>query len=163
VVAGKSVANTVLSLSSMVFGYVLVSLLFGFKLTITNPPAFLASLVLALFSLIAMGLLIAAFMSLNIGATVWVNALEFPMYILGGFLFPIALLPDWVTPLSYLLAPYWAARALHGTSSGAAPLGDVLLSWGMLIFFSVVYLFVSRWLFEKLLHRARVDATLGLQ
>jgi hypothetical protein len=42
------------------------------------------------------------------GVQQWQNAMEFPVYILAGFLFPIALLPDWTGPISYALPPYWA-------------------------------------------------------
>ena len=84
------------------------------------------------------------------------------MYILGGFLFPILLLPGWSNPLSYLLAPYWAARVLHTTSSGVATPGDILLSWGMMLILGSVYIAASYRLFKIVLHRARVDATLSL-
>lgn len=163
VIIGKSLANAVMSFSSMFFGYAMISVVFGFQLTISNVPAFILSAILTLGSLIALGLVIAPFMAINIGANAWANALEFPMYILGGFLFPLAILPNWVTPVSYILAPYWGARAMHGTSSGDAPLGDVLLSWGMMVLFITVYYLLSRWLFKKLLYKARVDATLGIQ
>lgn len=162
VIIGKSLANAVMSFSSMLLGYAMISLLFGFQLSFSNFPAFVVSALLTLCSLVALGLVIAPFMSINIGANAWANALEFPMYILGGFLFPLAMLPNWVTPVSYLLAPYWGARALHGTSSGSAPFGEVLLSWGMMVLFIVAYLLLSRWLFERLLFKARVEATLGL-
>jgi len=163
VVIGKSLANTVMSVSSMIFGYALVSSIFRFELNIANASAFVVSLILGLASLVSLGLVIAPFMSMNLGAHVWVNAMEFPVFTLAGFLFPIALLPAWVTPISYLLAPYWAARALHETSSGAVVMNDVLFSWGMLILLTTLNMFLSRTLFKKLLVKARVDATLGLQ
>ena len=84
------------------------------------------------------------------------------MYILGGFLFPILLLPGWSNPLSYVLAPYWAARVLHMTSSGVATLPDILLSWVMMVLLGAAYIAASYRLFKIVLHRARVDATLSL-
>jgi ABC-2 type transport system permease protein len=89
--------------------------------------------------------------------------MEFPIFILSGFLFSIALLPGWTTPLSYILAPYWAARALQGASSGGASTADILFSLGMLILFSVIYLIIAAFLFHKLLIKARSDATLAGQ
>ncbi len=163
VIVGKTLANTTMSLSSMVFGFSLAALIFGFQLTIAYPIAFVVSLLLTVVALISMGLVISPLMSTNPGATVWANALEFPVYIVGGFLFPVLLLPVWTTPISYVLAPYWAARALHASSSGNAPLSDVLLSWVLLFVFSVAYWFISAWLFRVLLRRAREEATLGLQ
>lgn len=163
VIIGKTLANTAMSVSSMLFSYPIAALLFGFRLTIAHPFLFAVSLLLTVLALISMGLVIAPFMSVNVGANAWANALEFPVYILGGFLFPVVLLPAWTTPISYVLSPYWAARALHATSSGGVPLSNVFMSWGLLIGFSVVYWFISAWLFRVLLRRAREEATLGLQ
>ncbi len=163
VIIGKTLANMMMSLSSMLFSYPLAAFLFGYQLTIAHPFLFAVSLLLTVLALISLGLVIAPFMSVNVGANVWINALEMPMYILGGFLFPIALLPAWTTPISYVLSPYWAARALHATSSGGVPLNDVLVSWGLLVGFSVIYWFISAQLFRVLLRRAREEATLGLQ
>ena len=93
----------------------------------------------------------------------WQNAMEFPVYILCGFLFPIALLAEWARPISYVLPPYWAARALHGTSSGGVAMNEVYLAWGMMILFSIIDLFIASRLFKLMLYKARVDATLGLE
>jgi len=163
VIVGKTLANTTMSLSSMLLGYTLAALLFDFQLTIAYPFLFFVSLLLTLLALISLGLVFAPLMSTNPGAGVWANAMEFPMYILGGFLFPVLLLPVWTTPLSYVLAPYWAARALHASSSGGLPPSEVFIIWGLLVAFSVIYWFVSAWLFRVLLRRAREEATLGLQ
>jgi len=164
VIIGKTLANTVMSLSSMLFSYPIAALLFGYRLTVAHPFLFAVSLLLTMLAMISLGMVIAPFMAVNVGAGVWVDVLEWPMYILGGFLFPIALLPAWTTPISYALSPYWAARALHATSSsGGVPLSDVSTSWGLLVGFSVVYWFISAWLFRVLLRRAREEATLGLQ
>ena len=163
VIIGKTLANTTMSLSSMLLGYSLAVLIFDFQLTIAYPFLFVVSLLLTVLALLSMGLVIAPLMSTNPGATVWANALEFPMYIVGGFLFPVLLLPVWTTPISYVLAPYWAAQALHVTSSGGAPLSYVFQCWVLLVGFSVLYWFISAWLFRVLLRRAREEATLGLQ
>jgi ABC-2 type transport system permease protein len=91
------------------------------------------------------------------------NAIEFPIYMLCGFLFPIALLPGWTTPFSYILAPYWAARALHGTSTGGATTGEVVFDWGMMLLVGTIYLLVSGRLTEVMLRRARAEASLRLE
>jgi ABC-2 type transport system permease protein len=89
--------------------------------------------------------------------------MEFPVYILAGFLFPIALLPNWTTPLSYLLSPYWAAVALHETSSGGGDPPTVAGAWAAMVALSVLYLVLSRQLFRVLVHRARREGTLSLE
>ena len=163
IVFGKNLANVCQSLGSMVVAYLLSAVVFGYELQIAQPLLFLISLLLGIIAFVTFGLIIAPVFVMNPAVQGWQNAMEFPVYILSGFLFPIALLPDWTTPLSYILAPYWAARALHGTSSGGASLGEVLFSWAMLLLFSAFYAGISAFLFRKMLHKTRVDATLGFQ
>jgi ABC-2 type transport system permease protein len=93
----------------------------------------------------------------------WQNAMEFPVYVLCGFLFPIALLPGWTSPISYLLPPYWAAIALHGTSTTAMPFNQLLFAWGMTMLFSFIDLFIASRLFKLMLYKARAEATLGME
>lgn len=162
-IIGKTLSNVLMSLSSMILGYALAALIFRFPLTLAHPFLFAVSLLCTVVAFAAFGLLIAPFFAINVQMQQWINALEFPMYILAGFLFPVALLPGWTTPVSYALAPYWAARALHAASSGSGPASDVFLSWGMMLIFSLLYLLISGWLFRIMVRRARVDATLSLQ
>ena len=115
------------------------------------------------FSFVSFGLLLAPIFMVNPSIQNLQNGLEFPIYILAGFMFPVLLLPNWTTPLSYILAPYWAARALHATSSGNAPLGEVAFSWGMMLLFGLIYLGISSVLFRVMMRKARIDATLDMQ
>jgi ABC-2 type transport system permease protein len=163
IIFGKNLANVAQSLSSMVAAYVLASLLFGYPLRVEQPLLFVISLALTVVAFVSFGLIIAPVFVINPGVQGWQNAMEFPVYMLSGFLFPIALLPGWTTPLSYLLAPYWAARALHATSSGGAGLSEVTFCWAMMLLFSLIYLFISSRLFRLMIRKACADATLGMQ
>lgn len=160
---GKNLATVLLSLVAMVASYALSSAVFGTPLHIAQPWVFLLSLFFTVGSFVCFGLIIAPIFILNPGVQQWQNALEFPVYILAGFLFPIALLPGWTTPISYLLAPYWAARVLHAASTGTATTSEVALCWGMMALFSLIYLGASSRLMNAMLHKARVDATLGME
>jgi ABC-2 type transport system permease protein len=163
VIFGKNLAQVLQSLGSMIVAYVTASLIFGYPLTLAQPLAFFISLVFTVLAFVCFGLIVAPIFVLNPAVQRWQNGLEFPIYILSGFLFPIALLPGWTTPLSYILAPYWAARALHGASTGGAGLSEIAFSLFMLTVFSLTYIALSRKLFQVLLVRARRDATLGMQ
>lgn len=163
IILGKNLANVVQSLTSIIGSYILVALLFGLNVQITQPWLFVISLFLTMMAFITFGLIIAALFVISPAVQNWQNGLEFPVYILSGFLFPVLLLPAWTTPLSYILAPYWAARALHASSTGSGNLDEILLSWGMMLLFSLLYLLASRSLFRFVLRKARVDATLGMQ
>ncbi len=163
IVFGKNLANVMQSLVSMVASYIIAALLFGYDLRVDQPLLFAVSILFTVISFVCFGLLIAPVFIVNPAVQSFQNALEFPVYILAGFLFPIALLPGWTTPLSYLLAPYWAARALHATSGGGGDFSEIALCWGMMLILGVIYLVISRVLFRIMLHKARVDATLGME
>ena len=65
--------------------------------------------------------------------------------------------------MSYVLAPYWAARALHDAAEGSSLMGDLWLSWGMMLLFAFLYFLIARFLFRVVSRKARVDGTLGLE
>ena len=161
VVFGKILANVTQSLLSMVGCYALVSYAFGYPLMLAKPALFIIALGFTVPAFVCFGLIIASLFILIPDFQRLQNTLEFPVYILCGFLFPIALLPGWTTPLSYLLSPYWAARALHGASSGTLEPGQIWASLGLLAVFSLAYLWLSKALYRIILYKARVDATLS--
>jgi ABC-2 type transport system permease protein len=163
VVLGKNLANVIQSLLSMVASYILVAWLFQLDVQIAQPGLFIVSLFLTVIAFICFGLIMASFFIISPAVQNFQNGLEFPVYILCGFLFPIALLPGWTTPISFLLTPYWAAQALHATANGTASLNSLLLPWGMMMLFSLIYVLASTRLFRYVLRKARVDATLGMQ
>lgn len=163
VVFGKNLANVLQSLVSMVVGYFIAAFAFGYSLDIQQPLLFVVSLIFAVIAFISFGLIIAPIFVMNPGVRAWQNAMEFPIYVFCGFLFPIALLPGWTTPISYLLPPYWAAVALHGTSTGGASFNHTLVTWAMMLLFSLIDLFIASRLFKLMLYKARADATLGME
>lgn len=162
IVFGKNLANVFQSLISMVVSYALAALLFGYSLSLTQPFLFFITLLLSMFAFICFGLTIAPLFIMYRSIQQWQNAMEFPVYIMCGFLFPIALLPGWTTPLSYLLPPYWAAIALHGTSTTMMPVDQIVFAWTMMILFSILDLIIASQLFKIMLYKARVDATLDV-
>ena len=163
IIFGKNLANVIQSLISMTSSYLLAALLFGYTLKMVSPILFVVSVLLSIFAFISFGLVIAPLFIMYRGIQQWQNAMEFPVYILAGFLFPIALLPNWTTPISYVLPPYWAARALHETSTGAGDIQFVLIAWGMMFLFGIIDLFIASKLFKLMLFKARVDASLDTE
>jgi ABC-2 type transport system permease protein len=163
IVFGKNLANVGQSLLSMTVAYLLAALFFGYSLRLDQPLLFFLTLFLSVFAFISFGLVIAPIFVMYREVQQWQNAMEYPVYILGGFLFPVLLLPGWTTPISYILPPYWAAVALHGTSTGSAPIEQTLFAWAMMIILSIIFLFIASRLFKFMLYKARVDATLDVQ
>jgi len=163
IVFGKNLANVLLSLIAMIGAYLLAALLFGYTLSTDQPLLFFISLLLSVFGFISFGLTISPLFVMYRSVQQWQNTMEYPVFILAGFLFPVLLLPNWTIPLSYILPPYWAARALHGTSTGNAPIETTLFAWGMMLLFSIIDLIIASRLFKVMIYKARVEATLDVQ
>ena len=163
VVFGKNLAFVVQSLLSMVGSYILASLIFGYPLSVESPIQFIVSIILAVLSFVCFGLMMAPLFVVNPDVQRWQNGLEYPVFILAGFLFPIALLPIWTSPISYILSPYWAAQALHITSHAQPEYQQLGFSWLSMITLSAIYILISSFLFKRLSVKARMDATLNLQ
>lgn len=159
-VFGKVLANVVQSLLSMVGCYSFISLIMGYPLTLEKPALFFISVVFTVVAFVSFGLIIASLFIMIPDFQRLQNTLEFPVYILCGFLFPVALLPEWTTPLSYILPPYWATRALHGAARGTLSDAEIVLTLALLTVVSIVCILLSRGLYRIILKKAREDATL---
>lgn len=162
VIGGRLAGSMAFSVSSVALAYVVVAWLFGYPVHVADAPGFALSTLLALVALWCTGMLLAPLGVLSRTLSRFVSVLEYPVYALSGFLFPILLLPGWTTPISFALPPYWAAQAMHITSSGdpsALPLPAV---WGALLATGVAALIVAVPLFGAVLRRARLAGTLSL-
>lgn len=162
VIFAKNLASVLQSLVSMVATYLLASLIFGYPLTLAMPGLFFASIVFCVAAFISFGLILAPLFVMNPQLAQFQNGLEFPVYLLSGFLFPVLMLPGWTGPISRILPTYWAARALHASSSGGTT-GEVLLSWAALAVLCAAYLFITGKLFGSMIRKAKRDAVLDIQ
>lgn len=162
ILAGKMIGSMIFSLLSIVTTYLIGAWLFGYEIGVRDPAGFGLSLALGIVSLWAIAMLLAPIGILWRTAGRLVNIMEYPVYILAGFMFPVLLLPGVLAPFSYALPPYWAAVALHGTSSGAIGPAELAVAWAMLVGTSIVIVLVAARLYDLVLDRARREGTLAL-
>ena len=66
------------------------------------------------------GLVMASTFILWRNANALSNLLEYPIWLVTGLLVPISLLPGWVSPLAWVLAPTWGVRAIRDSALGTA-------------------------------------------
>ena len=133
-------------------------LLFGIAIPIADPVVFLLSLVVTVLAMSMLGFLLSV--SAVRYRTSWAlgNVLEFPGWLVCGFLVPLTLLPAWVRPISYLLAPTWGMSAMRAAAAGGFPLRDIAICLGLGIAYAVIGSLIS----ELVLKSARRHATLSL-
>jgi ABC-2 type transport system permease protein len=162
VIGGKLAGTTVFSLLSLVLAYGIGALLFGYPIAIAEPGWFALSLLLAVVALWATGMFFAPLAILWRAVGRFLLGLEYPIFALSGFLFPVLLLPVWLLPISNVLPPYWAAVAMHGAASGDLDLPGLLRAWLFLLLTGGALLFIASRLFDHVLIRARRAGTLAL-
>jgi ABC-2 type transport system permease protein len=133
-------------------------LLFGVPLNFVHPVLFLVAVPVTIVCLGLLGLVLASTFVLYRNANALSNLLEYPVWLVTGLLVPLALLPGFVTPIAWVLAPTWGARAIRAAALG----GDPLFPIAMCLLLGAVYLAlgtVTLGHFERL---ARERATLSL-
>jgi ABC-2 type transport system permease protein len=153
-----TLATASIGLYSVVATLLWGRLLFDVPLHLEHPLLFAVALPATTVALGLLGLVLASTFVLYRHASAFSNLLEYPVWLVSGLLVPVALLPGWVEPLSWVLAPTWGVRAVRESALG----GDPLPAIGMCLLLSAIYLaigFVSMANFERL---ARSRATLSL-
>jgi ABC-2 type transport system permease protein len=133
-------------------------LFFGVPLHFAHPWAFALAVPVGVLALGLMGLLMASSFVLYRHANALANLLEYPVWIATGLLFPIALLPAWVKPVSWLLAPTWGIAAIRHAALG----GAVWFPLGMCAATGAAYLALAAVFLRTFERAARARATLSL-
>lgn len=153
-----TIAMSTIGLYSMASTLLWGWLLFGIDLHVVHPLVFCVSIVATVLSIGLFGFLMAV--SFVRYRTAWAlgNMLEYPVWLICGFLVPLSLFPGWVRPISWVLAPTWGMNAIRESALGGSPLPDV----GMCAALGTAYLAVGVAVVGVLLRSARARTTLAL-
>lgn len=160
ILVGQTFGAVVLGFYGIVATLAWGVLLFGMPIQATYPLILPLSLIAAIVSLGSLGMLIATTFVLYRHANALGNLLEYPIWLIAGLLVPVATLPIWVRPLSWLLAPTWGMEAIRGAATGESPPIFAIL---MCFVLAVAYYVLARVTLVFVLAKARRDATLSLQ
>ena len=79
---------------------------------------FLVAIPATVIGLGLLGLVMASTFILWRNANALSNLLEYPIWLVTGLLVPISLLPGWVAPIAWVLAPTWGVRAIRDAALG---------------------------------------------
>jgi ABC-2 type transport system permease protein len=156
--APLTVATATFGLYSLTATVLWGRLLFGIPFELVHPLLFALALPITVLGLGLLGLVLAASFVLYRQAGALSNLFEEPVWLVTGVLVPISLLPGWVKPLSWILAPTWGVRAIRESALG----GDPLPAIGMCLALAVGYLALAAILLGHFERLARQRATLSL-
>lgn len=158
VAIGRVVATTLQSLIAIPFTLTVAALL-GVPLRIAEPVMFALGILALVLSTLGVGLVFAGLFVLTRSATLFTTVINWPLWILGGTAFPVAMLPAAVQPISALVALSWAGELLRGAASGTGP------SWGSgllaVVVLAALYFAIAARLFVGIERRVRADGSLA--
>lgn len=133
-------------------------LLFGITVPVASPLAFAISILVSVFSVALLGFLLSVAVVRYRTAWAMGNLLEYPGWLLCGFVVPLSLFPGWVSWISYALPPTWGMQAIRASAAGESPWLDVAVCLLVGLAYGVVGALMS----ETVLRSARRHATLSL-
>jgi ABC-2 type transport system permease protein len=163
VIAGRSIWNTFIGLINALLVFAVAELMFHTGLTVADPIAFFAMLVLTLGSLACIGLMFSACFIWTRRTSALFAVLEFPIYILSGAMVPVSVLPEGLRYISYVLPPSWGVDALKLSALGGYPeaIGTgILTDTVIMLALMIVYVIAAAALFRIIERNVRISGSL---
>jgi ABC-2 type transport system permease protein len=154
-----TVATSSIGLYSIVATLIWGRLFFGMPLDFADPLQLAVALPVTVLSLGMLGLALASTFVLARNANAFSNLLEYPVWLATGLLVPLSLLPAWVGPISWVLAPTWGIKAIRDAAIGGASAWPPIAACAVL---GIAYLALGTLLLHNFERLARQRATLAL-
>ncbi len=161
VVLGRITAVTVVSLLGLAESWFVARVVFGVTITIHHPGVFTAALAATAVAMAGTAVIMAATFVLTRTARTFQNSLSYPFYVLGGVLVPVALLPDWLQPVSRLVFLSWAADLLRD-SLEREPITGAGWRLAVILGLGAAGYALGRLLLARMIRRVRLTGTIGL-
>lgn len=158
VLIGATLATSTIGIYSIAGTLLWGALFFDVPLRLAHPLLFVLAIPITVIGLGLLGLVLASSFVLYRHANALSNLLEYPVWLITGLLVPVSLLPGWVEPLGWVLAPTWGIKAIRSAALG----GDVVTPMLITLVLGIAYVIVGTvcvGYFERL---SRERATLAL-
>jgi ABC-2 type transport system permease protein len=131
---------------------------FGIHIAIAQPASFVLAVLVTVIAIGMLGFLLAVSSVRYRSAWALGNALEMPVWLICGFLVPLSVLPSWLQPVAWVLAPTWGLDAIRAATEGRPAWGSL----GLCLLLTVVYCVIGALVSGRLVDSARRDAKLAL-
>jgi ABC-2 type transport system permease protein len=154
-----TVATSSIGLYSIVATLFWGRIFFGMPLDFAHPLQLAVALPVTVLSLGMLGLVLASTFVLARNANAFSNLLEYPVWLATGLLVPLSLLPQWVTPISWVLAPTWGIEAIRDAAIGGSSAWPPIAMCATL---GIAYLALGTLFLRNFERLARQRATLAL-
>jgi ABC-2 type transport system permease protein len=158
IIVPLTIATATIGLYSLTATLLWGWLFFDVPLEVSDPLAFAVALPAAVIGLGLLGLVLASTFILYRNANALSNLLEYPVWLVTGLLVSLSLLPGWVGPFSWVLAPTWGVNGLREAAIAGNPWPEI----GMCLALGAVYLVIGHFTLRHFERLARERATLAL-
>lgn len=157
----SSFTYKLLSSSIRTLSYLLLGIfMFGIHFSAVHSGALLISFILTLLPFIGLGLFSAAFIIVLKRGSPISMLMAMSGSLLGGVLYPVAVLPTWLKPLSALLPVTHGLEAMRQILLQGAGLEEIMQQLYYLLIFSVIFMAVGIYSTHKALRIARQEGSL---
>ncbi len=154
-----SVAISAIGIYSLTVGVLYVRVIYGVPIAIDNWLAFAVSVPVTIAAIGTLGFLFASALVRFRSAFMLGNVFEWPIWMICGLLIPVSVLPGWLQPFSWVVAPTWGMRALRESTLG---IGRPWLDLLVCAVLAAAYLGAGVVFLRLFLRSARAEATLAL-
>ena len=142
------------------FYYTIGVTLFGVRLTHGKLIAAALLLLIAVIVFSALGILSAAFIVILKRGSPLSWLFGWLSWLLGGVLYPVAILPDWLRHISFLLPSTYAIEGMRAALLRAAPWFELWHSFAPLLLFALALVPLSFLSFHYAVRRVQITGTL---
>lgn len=159
---GKIIGNTLWGFLSMGLSFGYLTFIFKVEILIPNPVLLLLAVICVVASISVFAFVMAMIFTLSRQAEALMNFIEYPIFLVCGFLFPVSILPAWIQPISAVLPPTWAIELLRKVTNGMIPASETFIAFGAITAITICYCIVGLICYRVLEKKARIDGKLGV-
>jgi ABC-2 type transport system permease protein len=160
VILGRIAAIMALGLVGFFEVWAIGELVFGVSIPFEHPLVLALTLVCTALAMAGTAVAFAALFVLTRNAFTFANSASFPFYVLGGVMFPIAILPGWIQPVTKGVFMSWSADLLR-SSLKPATVHDFWGRLGMVVLLGGLSFLVGRAILFYVLRRMRTTGELA--
>ena len=157
IIIAKSLAYFTIYIANTLFVLVIVFRIFSLPMRGNYFDIFIF-IIPFLFSVIFMGLSIAALFKSRESSLLILLFTSIPFIFLSGFSWPIQAMPQWQQYLSEIIPSTPGIKGFLALSQKGAPFSDVFIHWQHLWLLTIVYFIIASLLMKKMLKKAKESA-----
>jgi len=142
-VIGRVVAMAIVGLVTLVESWLVAAVGFGVVLRPAHPVLLALSIAVTVFTTVSTATLLAGAFVLTRHAFMLQNSLSYPLYLLGGVLVPVTVLPGWLQPFGRIVFLSWSSDLVRDAFVAGA-VAHAALRLAVVVLFGVAALVAAR-------------------